>query len=149
MKKITLLLAILFTSIASFSQWTFKTVNNGLDEPYKIAYSKSDNSTVLKLEKTSNGIAFYIQGGYHCEEYPSVDLSFNVAGEYKRYSLSAYTSSDREAVFLIDDLLSSEILEDFKKSSELTIRINETYCHSDLYKFSMSKSESALNFISK
>lgn len=149
MKKTTLLLAILFTSIASFSQWTFKTVNNGLDEPYRIAYSKSDNSAVLKLEKTSSGIAFYIQGGYHCDEYPSVDLAFNVAGEYKRYSLNAYTSSDREAVFLVDDLLSSEMLEDFKKSSELTIRINETYCHSDLYKFGMSKSTSALDFISK
>ena len=31
------------------AQWTYKTVDNDFDEPYRICYTKSSNSNYLKL----------------------------------------------------------------------------------------------------
>ena len=49
MKKITLLI-VLWIPLALFSQWTFQKVDNGFDEPYKIAYTAKNNDALLKLE---------------------------------------------------------------------------------------------------
>lgn len=49
MKTINFLF-ILCLPLALFSQWTFKTVNNGFDKPYKIAYTAIANDARLKLE---------------------------------------------------------------------------------------------------
>lgn len=146
MKKL-LLLSLLITPLLSNAQWHCKNVNNGIDDPYKICYTTVTDGVFLKLEKSQNEIAFYLSGGYFCDENTSIIMSFLVNGEYKRYSkdVSVYKNS---TVFIVDDLLNSEILEDFKACTSFIIRINESFCESETYTFNMSGSTNALNFIS-
>ena len=151
MKKLFTLVACLVTLNATFAQWVYKTVDNGIDIPYKIAYSMDkENKAVLKLEKTDEGIAFYVTGGYFCDEYFNVDISILVNNQYKKYSLAAYKSSDSKTVFLIDNLLDfdkSDFLADFKKGSSLVMRINESHCDSEYYRFNITNSSSAIQFM--
>ena len=71
MKKITLLV-ILWIPLALFSQWTFQKVDNGFDEPYKIAYTAKNNDALLKLEPVETEVAipkkYPLQAGMHIFE---------------------------------------------------------------------------------
>lgn len=153
MKHKLFLIVSFFFSLTLSAQWVAKTVNNGIDEPYKIAYCKSsDNSAVLKLEKVDTSVAFYLSGGYHCDESTTVDIGLTVNGEIRRYSFDVYVSDDKRAVFIIDDLKSPdniEFLKHFRSASRLSIRINESHCHDDYYQFNMSGSTRAFDFISR
>ena len=148
MKKIITTLLLLFIANSSFAQWTFETVDNDFDDPYKIAYTDVDNQAVLKLENESNYVVFYIQGDYYCEEYPIVDLVFVVNGENYKYSIDGIKSKKGNVIFLSGDLASDIFFEAFKKCSSLKVRVNETNCSSETYNFNMSKSTSAFNFMS-
>jgi hypothetical protein len=198
---------LLITASPSYSQWTFKQVKNGFDDPYKIAYTASNNGAVLKLEQTIDKkefisdtiyaravsyiyptyhkdgslcrhtekeevhppsdstvnynpeytfdykyikqVAFYLSGGYHCDDALNVDIVFTVNGEFKKHSVVGSTSVDKRAVFLIDDLLTSDLLQDFKNCSRIKLRFNESHCETDYYEFNMSGSTSALNYMTK
>jgi len=149
-------LALIFCLLLSFesqAQWVSKNVNNGIDDPYKIAYCKSqDKTAVLKLEKVDSAIAFYLSGGYHCDETTTVDIGLTVGTEIKKYSFEVWASDDRKTIFILDDIRSEENLEflkDFQKSTKLSIRVNESHCTDDYYSFLMTGSTNALNFISK
>jgi hypothetical protein len=146
--KNLILLVILFSSINSaFSQWTFESVTNGFDDPYRIAYTTKNNNAILKLENVDGSIFFYIQGGYYCDDTPSVDIVFVVNGENIRYSITGVKSDNNNVVFFTGDLMNEEMVESFKKCSVVKIRINETYCTTETYSFNMSKSTSALTYI--
>jgi hypothetical protein len=147
MKKVLILLSFVYFSLSSFAQWSYETVNNGFDDPYRIAYTKQVDGAILKLENVDGNIAFYIQGSYTCEDYPLVEIVCVVAGENKKYSFSAITSDDRTVVFITDDLENSGMLNDFKNATTLKIRINETYCDTSVFSFYMGKSSSAYTFI--
>ena len=92
-------------------------------------------------------IFFYIQGGYYCDAYPEVDLVFVVNGVNVKYTLQGFKNDSNDAVFFTSDLMNHEMLESFKKCSVLKVRINESYCDTDIHSFNMSKSTSALNYM--
>jgi hypothetical protein len=57
----TLLITIgLVLSYTASAQWVSKTINNGFDAPYKIAYTDVAQNQWLKLENYNNEISFYI-----------------------------------------------------------------------------------------
>lgn len=151
--KLFLLIGFLIISLTSQAQWVNKLVDNSIDEPYRISYCYDiEKVAVLKLEKIDTMVAFYLSGGYHCDEYPTVDIGLTVNGQVKRYSFEANTSGDRRTVFMIDDLYDAsmvEFLADFKKCSKLSMRINESHCQDDYYVFNMSGSTWALKYISQ
>ena len=272
--KTTLMLIGVFLPIFTFGQWTFKKVDNGFDEPYKIAYSAANNGAILKLEKvesektiypqiiqdtcltvvklnyqvlvydsitssfslskgyfslysdeyfviydvetniqlSSNAkfyrvfadnkfgiirasdltlnpteiqskllkhpleeneakskakvllelnnsqrpyekkvqeIAFYLSGGYHCDDEIPVDISFLIGGEYKKYNIQGTKSENSTIVFLVDDLMTDPMKDDFLKASSVKLRFNELHCENDYYEFKMTGSTAALNFITK
>jgi hypothetical protein len=146
MKTILLFIGLALNFIVN-AQWTYQTVNDGFDEPYKIAYTKENNNAILKLENVEGKIYFYLQGGYHCEDYPTVDLVFMINNVPQRYTLDAFTSKDKSTVFLCSDLYNNTIYSAFKECSTVKIRINESTCTSDIYIFNMSNSTSAFNFM--
>jgi hypothetical protein len=149
MKKLILSLA-LFTSLSQVkAQWTYKKIDNGFDEAYKIAWTETNNSGYLKLENVDGKIAFYISGGYYCEDAPTVDLVFVVDGQNKKYSIQAIKSDNSKSVFLTWDLNAESFAEDFKKSSTCKVRVNESYCTSEVYSFDMTSSKTALDFMLK
>jgi hypothetical protein len=147
MKKLFFTLAVLFSVSLAYSQWSYEKVSNGFDDPYRIAYTSANNSAILKLENVEGSIFFYIQGGYYCDDYPSVDLVFVVNGINVKYTIDGMRNDKNDVVFFTGDLMNNEILDSFKKCSLLKIRVNETYCDTETYSFNMSKSTSALNFI--
>jgi hypothetical protein len=131
----------------SFSQWKMRSVDNGFDEPYKIALTAKNNGSFLKLENVEGDIFFYIQEGYFCDEEPLVELVFVVNGQNVKYSIYASNNSEGDCVFFCTDLMNNEMLNAFKKCSSVKIRINQDYCDTYVYTFNMSQSTSALNFV--
>jgi hypothetical protein len=148
MKTLLLILGLALSYTAS-AQWTYETVNNGLDEPYRIAYTAENDGSWLKLENVKGEVCFYISGGYTCEDYITVDVSFLVSGVYKKYTFNAVTSGDGANVFFMDNLLIADCLADFKACTSLKLRVNDTSCGADTFEFKMSGSTVALNFVSK
>jgi hypothetical protein len=140
---------LLFVLIVSFAnaQWTYRNIDNGFDEPYKIAHSAVNNNGFVKLEEDEGTIFFYLQGTYFCDEYPDVDLVYVVNGQNKKYNIQGFKTSNSTIIVLSFDLLNDEMLNDFKNCTTLKIRVNETHCRTDVYTFNMSKSSSALNFV--
>ncbi len=147
MKKIILNIATILLANVSIAQWTNKSVDNGFDDPYKICHTKVNNGAVLKLENVYGQIAFYIEGSYFCSDAPMVDISFLVGGKWVKYSIQSVKSQDSKALFLIDDIENSYMFEDFLKATSVKMRVNEEYCDTEIFEFSMSGSTAAIKFI--
>lgn len=149
MKKTILAVATLILANVSIAQWTNKSVNNSFDEPYRICHTKENNGAILKLENVGGEIALYLQGGYFCDDNMTVDISLMVNGQWEKYSTIGTKSDDSKAVFLIDDLASSELIIHFLNATSIKLRVNETYCETEYYQFNMSGSTSAYKFITQ
>lgn len=149
MKKVILSGALLCAITNATAQWTYKKVDNGIDDPYKICYTETNNLARLKLEKYNEGVMFYISGTYFCEEFPKVDVVFVVNGENKKYQVVGARSEDSKIVFIAFDISVETFYEDFKKASSVKVRVNETYCTTDVFTFNMTNSNSALEFMLK
>ena len=148
MKKLLVLISVSLFSFSALSQWVVKKIDNGFDTPYKIAYTEDGQSEFLKLENYK-GIAFYMGGVYICDESVTVDISFLVNGEYKKYIVTGRTSENRKTLFMVDDLNSDlSFLADFKAASSVKIRVNDTTCDTEIYEFKMTGSTAAYNAIS-
>lgn len=147
MKKLFFTACTMFLGFSSFSQWTYETIKNDFDEPYRIAYTSQNNGAILKLEELEGDIIFYIQGGYYCDDYPSVDLVFDVNGENVKFLIEGMKNKKGDVVFFTGDVATDIFLEPFQKCTTLKIRINESYCSTETYTFNMSRSSSALNFM--
>lgn len=148
MKKV-LIIASLLLSFKANAQWKTKTVDNGFDKPYRICSTAVTNNAILKLENVDGEIAFYLQGTYYCDETPNVDLVFYVNNEPKVYEIKTTISTDREVVWLVDNLLTNAMLSDFKNCTVLKIRVTDSICDDKIYSFNMSGSTTAFNFIIK
>ncbi len=139
--------ALLLLSTTSFSQWTLDNVDNGFDDPYRICYTQDSKGVVMKLENVDGKIVFYLSNGYFCDEDALVDISFLVAGSYKKYTVAANVSKNNKSIFLVWDLVNAEFVEDFKNASVVKVRVNESYCSTDIYQYNMTNSKKALDFI--
>lgn len=154
--KSLLLVLVLALSYTASAQWEYQTVENGLDDPYKIAYCQSIGSllpSLIKLELLDNGqLAFYIQSVFICEEEPIIEMAFLINGKYSKYSEYGSTSSDNTTVFINNNLM-HETMHDFvnyfKSCSSLKLRITDTDCGSETYDFNMKNSTAALEFMLK
>jgi hypothetical protein len=147
MKNIFLTIVLLFCVSIAHSQWSYELVKNDFDDPYRIAYTSENNDAILKLENVEGSVYFYVQGGYYCDEYPSVDLVFIVNGQNVKYNIEGFVNGSKDALFFTTDLINSEMLDSFKKCSIVKIRVNESTCTNEIYSFNMSKSTSALSYI--
>jgi hypothetical protein len=142
---ITIGLALSYTASA---QWIYKTVNNGFDDPYKIAHTDLVQNEFLKLENYDNRISFYIDNLYICDETVNVDISFLVNGVYQKYNIeNCSISEDNETVFLVSNLTTHEMLSSFKTASLVKIRINDNTCGVATYEFKMAGSKTAYNYV--
>jgi hypothetical protein len=153
--KLTMMALMMCFVNVTKAQWVYKTVDNKIDPSYKIAYAPStDKTALLKLEKTEDGLALYLDGGYHCDDNTTVDIALVVGKETFRYSFNAHKSNDSETVFFIDNLISEDLeiqlfLNNFKSCSKFLIRINESHCTDDYYEFLMTGSTKAVEFMTK
>lgn len=151
MKRFNLLAALLLLTNWSYSQWITRHIDNGIDNPYHIAFSQ-DNSTrcLLKLEENNGTVALYITGSYYCTDFPIVDLAFKVNGVNKRHHLVAKKSRDSKTIFLVLDITTEDqkdFLDDFLNASSMIVRVNEETCTDEYYLFDMTNSTKAFHTI--
>jgi hypothetical protein len=146
--KLNILLILITFSVTtkSFAQWSYTKVDNGFDDMYKIAYTKINNNAMLKLENVDGIIYFYILGTYYCDEEILVELSFTVNNTFHKHAIFGVKSSDNKSVFLVADLLNSDMLLDFKNATNLKLRINDS-CETVILNFNMANSSKALSFM--
>jgi hypothetical protein len=149
MKKLVLSVSVVLASMTAKAQWAYQNVDNGIDDPYKIAYTTKEGSEYLKIENLDGELAFYLTGSYFCEETPEVDIVFVVNGQNKKYKIIATKSTSSKTVYFTFNLMNETYIEDFKNASSVKVRVNETYCTTDVFTFSMDKSKSAVEFMLK
>ena len=148
MKKLLMSVGVMLCLNAN-AQWVNKNVKNDFDKPYRYCYASSSTIDYLGLGNSNDEIYFYMAGGYYCDESPTIELAFIINGVAKNFSVDGSISSDKETVYILDNLLANtDILQAFKTCSTLKIRINDSICGSEIYSFSMSGSTSAISFIS-
>jgi hypothetical protein len=146
MKRLILLLMVL-CSVSAQAQWSYETVDNGFDEPYKIAYTKKTDGAFLKLENIDGNVVFYIQGQYFCDEEIEVVLAFKTLGSYIRYTTMGKVTKAGDCIFIDSDLVNSEAVSQFLSCTTLKVKITEGSCPEQIYEFNMTGSTRALNFI--
>ena len=148
-KVINLLGAILITGCVS-AQWKYELNDNGFDKPYKVAYTPENNSANLYLFKIDTSVVFSVSGGYYCDDAPMVDVVFVVNGVDKKFSVEGYKGGSSDVIYISWDLAEDPLfLEAFKAASTVRIRINESYCKTEIYSFKMTSSKAAYEFMSK
>ncbi len=59
MKTLTLFFFLLL-SLTTYSQWVYKTVTDGFDDPYKVAYTDNPSGAYLKMEYSEGRVLFFI-----------------------------------------------------------------------------------------
>jgi hypothetical protein len=72
-----------------------------------------------------------------------------VNNQWQRHSLWGNTTSDNKAVFFTMNLENEPFFKFFLNSTSVKLRVNETYCTSEIYQFNMTGSTSAFNFLNK
>ena len=150
MKKVINLLGVMLITGCVSAQWTYKLNDNGFDEPYKVAYTPENNGASLYLFKLDTSVVFSVNGGYYCEDYPKVDVVFVVNGVDKKFLVNGYKGGASDAVYISWDLDEDPLfLDAFKTASTIKIRINESYCTTEIYTFKMTSSKAAYEFMSK
>lgn len=150
MKKIiNFIVAILIVGTLN-AQWSFKTVNNGFDDPYKIAYTPENNGAAAYMLFVDSTVVLSIDGGYYCEEEPNVDVVLVVNGVDNKFEFEGYKGETSDVVYITWDMASNaEFLNAFKLSSIMKIRINESYCTTEVYTYKMTNSKAAYQYMNK
>lgn len=148
-KSIAILVMLLSFGIELSAQWTYKTVDNGFDEPYRVAYAESTTGKEF-IKLYNSGISGYVGlsmfEGYMCSEQPGVEMSFLVNGKWEKYEmLTGMTLSDKKQFVILTSVKSIET--DFRGASVLKIRVTDDHCGSEIYEFNMSGSAKALDFM--
>ena len=151
MKK-TILTALLIGMVGiAKAQWSYKKVDNGIDPPYKIAFTQSDRDTYLKMETIDGNVNLYLKGIYFCGEMVNVDISFLVNDIWMRYNFNSNVGSSQSVVWL-EDYLQNEghFLNHFLSASKMRLRVNyssDDICTSTIYEYSMINSSKAFEFM--
>jgi len=150
MKKLILSLASMMMLSTSHSQWSFKTISNGFDDPYKIAYTPTNNGAAAYMLFVENAIVLSVDGGYYCEKEPSIDVVLVVNGVDNKFEFDGYKGGSSDVVYITWDMASNaEFLNAFKLSSTMKVRINESYCTTEVYTYKMTNSKAAFEYMIK
>ena len=148
---------LMFTSVTSFAQWTYKTADNPFDGSFKKAYAYSRGGGAVMLEDgghvRSEGGYYYpyiiLTNSYFCNDESLVEFVFIVDGQNKRYDGIGYIGKDKDALILDSYIWNPDFESDFKNASKLFVRVNNDVCDDDYYEINMSGSTAAYNFIIK
>ena len=146
-KVINLVLAVLTVGTLN-AQWTYKTVKNGFDDPYKIAYTPTSNGAEAYMLFVDSAVILEISGGYYCDEDPKVDVVLVVNGVDNKFAFEGYKGSTGDVVYITWNMEQNpEFLDAFKLASIMKVRINESYCTTEVYTYKMTSSKAAFEYI--
>lgn len=139
-------LALLAMTFSASAQWVVKEVNDDPFEPaYKICYNADASNHLLKLEEADGKILFYTSGGYVCDEYVAVSLSFKIDGEWERVDLRSCMVIKSKIVVLSQNILSENWKDKVERAESIAILINESHCDDERMLFDNSGASDALS----
>jgi hypothetical protein len=146
------LIVLFLFGIVSFAkaQWIYRNIDNGLDRPYKIAFTPKNNGAFLKMENVDGKVIFYLQSDYFCNETVDINFSFFYAGKWERFSFESNVSSDHTCVWLEGDLENeTDFLRFFLGCTDVRLRVNyyDSTCETKIYDFDMTNSTKAFSFM--
>lgn len=148
MKRIFLFATAVLTVGTLNAQWSFKTVNNGFDKPYKVAYTPGNNGAEAYMLFVDSSVVLEISGGYYCDEEPNVDVVLVVNGVDNKFEFKGYKGSTSHVVYLTWDMeLHPEFLNAFKLASIMRVRINESSCANAIYTYKMTSCKAAFDYV--
>lgn len=148
MKRIFLFATAVLTVGIINAQWSFKTVKNGFDKPYKVAYTPENNGAEAYMLFVDSAVVLEISGGYYCDEEPNVDVVLVVNGVDNKFEFEGYKGSTSDVVYLTWDMeLHPEFLNAFKLASIMRVRINESSCDNAIYTYKMTSSKAAFDYV--
>jgi hypothetical protein len=148
-KVINLVLAVLITGCVN-AQWSYEVINNGFDEPYRIATTPVNNDAYAYMLNLDSAVVLAVIGGYYCDDYPTVDVVLTVSEVNKKFQFNSYKSKSSDIIYITWDMGENpEFVNDFKRASNMKIRINESYCTSEIYTYKMTSSKAAYDYIAK
>jgi hypothetical protein len=148
MKRIFLFATAVLTVGIINAQWSFKTVKNGFDKPYKVAYTPENNGAEAYMLFVDSAVVLEISGGYYCDEEPNVDVVLVVNGLDNKFEFEGYKGSTSDVVYLTWDMeLHPEFLNAFKLASIMRVRINESSCDNAIYTYKMTSSKAAFDYV--
>lgn len=148
MKRIFLFATAVLTVGIINAQWSFKTVKNGFDKPYKVAYTPENNGAEAYMLFVDSAVVLEISGGYYCDEEPNVDVVLVVNGVDNKFEFEGYKGSTSDVVYLTWDMeLHPEFLNAFKLASIMKVRINESSCDNAIYTYKMTSSKAAFDYV--
>ena len=148
-KVINLVLAVLTVGTLN-AQWTYKTVKNGFDDPYKVAYTPTNNGAEAYMLFVDSAVVLEISGGYYCDEEPSIDVVLVVNGVDNKFEFEGYKGSTGDVIYITWDMASEPaFLNAFKLATTMRVRINESYCTTEVYTYKMTNSKAAFDYMIK
>ena len=146
-KSIFLTMGVLMVGTLN-AQWSFKTVKNGFDKPFKLAYTPTSNGAEAYMLVIDSAVILEISGGYYCDENPKVDVVLVVNGVDNKFEFKGYKGSTSDVVYITWDMEQNpEFLDTFKLASTMRVRINESKCDTSVYEYKMTNGKAAFNYI--
>lgn len=148
-KVINLLLAVLITGCVS-AQWKYEKVDNGFDEPYALAYTEKNNGAFLYMIKLDTAVVLFLGGGYYCDDKPKIDVVLNVNKVDQKFEFVGYKSKSSDQIYITWDMDENpKFIKAFKDADNIKIRVNESYCTSEIYTFNMMFAYLAYNYVKR
>lgn len=146
MKKLILIALTLAASKVS-AQWRTEKIDNGFDPVYHLAFCY-DGGDFLKLENFGEGkVAMILYDGYFCTEQPFVELTYKMDTGWSKFSGNAIMRTTDKTKIIITIDIDNLMYDEFRKSSLLKIRVDDEHCKKKVYKFDMSGSTNAINWV--
>ena len=146
-KSIFLAMGVLMVGTLN-AQWSFKTIKNGFDKPFKMAYTPENNGAEAYMLVIDSAVVLEISGGDYCDEDPKVDVVLVVNGVDNKFEFKGYKGSTSDVVYITWDMESDPgFLKVFKAASTMKVRINESSCANGIYTFNMTNAKAAFNYI--
>jgi hypothetical protein len=108
---------------------------------------RNTNNYAIEKTKTVKSPLLYLYGTYFCDDVTTIDLTFTVNGESRKYNFKVYKSDDSKCYYFSKSIWDENFINDFKSASRVKLRVNQSHCTTDYYEFSFSGSSNAINFI--
>lgn len=96
------------------------------------------------------GLSLNLEGSYFCDDEPQVIVVLSVGGVDKKYTFKGSTHNNRKGVQIKRNIMDDpQFILDFEKASYISIRVNDTECETEVFRYKMTGSQSAIQFMKR
>ena len=118
------------------------------DTIIKVLYSPENpdglnDTTILKCRteykygwRKVYAVSMDLVGSFFCESNPYVDILLTVGGVDKKYTFKGSTHNNKKGIQIKLNIMDDQqFILDFKKASYISIRVNDTECETEVFRY--------------